>query len=276
MGLPHLIKNSKRSEALGNNPDFLNSPDVEKLIGAKVNGCEDAVIKDGEKVRVGNLQLNGAKVINESTEGLPIVIENTIGSGKVIFVNVNEYPAGKNVRKLYEGLLEDLGEGVCELEKYKGWLSCSQDVNFTVYDRGDSLNLRNIYFMNINWWKNESIPEGAVLLWGGNEIELEVRRDDINILTLAQNFAVWTYDNETDVISIDEEHNGGILNIQGMGRTEFTIISSIFNNNDYILQAAGCNEEEIEVTKDKTDNSWKVKLYLQGPAQIKFNVYRRD
>jgi hypothetical protein len=276
LGLPHILKCKKRSDAYGENPELLNSSKINRLLGAKILGYKNSITKDEESIKIGTMELAGAKVLVESLEGQPIVLENSLGKGKVLFVNIKEYPAHRLVRKLYESLLENLGKTVLMMERDKGWLSCSSDVNFTVYDRKTPSCLRVIYFMNINWWESEGSPKDAELLWGDNKIKLKVARENINIMTLSQNWGVWTHDNETDVISIEEGRDEFTLRLQGKGDTNIHFVSKLCSNKEYDLVCEKCKDFEVDIAKDEAENMWNIKLNLDGTKTLVFKNQRRE
>jgi hypothetical protein len=172
------------------------------LIGAELKGFVETDTEMGA-VKVGDITLTGAEVELKSSDGVPLIIRNFIGNGEVTFVNIKAYPAEAGARNIYTEQLKRLGQYMVDIEKEKGWMKCSVEVGFTVYD--NALNgIRTIYFINMNWWAKGYITSKASLLWGDKIAELSVNRDVMNIINLSDNWAIQTSDNETDVIEINE------------------------------------------------------------------------
>jgi hypothetical protein len=222
-------------------------------------------------ITAGRILLDSAVPVIKNTEGIPLVIENKLGKGKVIFVNIKAYPAEKCVRDLYENLLKQLGEEMLVLEKDKGWLKCSNEVEFTAFNHNAVENLRTIYFMNVNWWTDGSISSEAHLLWGEREIKLDVYRENINILNISDNWAIWTFDNETEIIDIREQSNGkhAEIRLQGLGSVSFILFNKELDNKNNVLKLMCSGEDVAAIPLDNCGYGWKINLHLYGVAQIK-------
>jgi hypothetical protein len=272
LGLPHLFTSVKRSEAMGTNPCVLGNENIRELIGAELCGFVETVNLDHDGITAGKILLESAVPIMENTEGIPLVIENKLGKGRVIFVNAKAYPAEKSVINLYENLLKQLGEEMLILEKDKGWLKCSNEVEFTAFDHNTAENLRTIYFMNVNWWTDESVSSEARLLWGERDIRLDVYRENINILNISDNWAIWTFDNETDVMDMQESGNELSIKLQGMGSTDVVIFNRELDNEKYDLTVK-CREGYADLVPLRNDKSgWRVNMRLNGPLAMEISL----
>lgn len=221
LGWPHLYTTTERIPALEHTSDILLSDKVKNLLGISALNGKKVLEVDEVKVLTGDVTFTTAKSLHEyDTRYENTLFVNNFGKGKVIFVNLFAYPAEKEASKIYRFLLNEIGKEQLMLEKEKGCLFTDQDVSSTIYDTEE---MRRIYFMNINWWSDDEPCDKAQFCWGEQSFDLIVKRDTINILTVANTLAVWTFDNETDVISITESDDEYIIKIQGMGRSKIRI-----------------------------------------------------
>lgn len=257
LGWPHLFVDTDRTTAISGEPTVIDSKTIKKLLNVTFKGFNTTRTNDGEEIKVGDITLGDDVTVRSTLGGYPLVIEHAIGDGKVIFVNLRDYPADKNVRPVYEALLRELGEMGVNREKERGWITTSDTVDTGVFDREDSL--RDIYAININWWADENVPAAATLHFAGCDREVMIDREVINVFTLAKNFGVWTADNDTDVISITESDNSIEVTLQGYGKTELKFIT--------------CDDiKSDDVTLTKLDNGmYSAQLELKGAQTIRFS-----
>ncbi len=257
LGWPHLFVDTDRTTAISGEPTVIDSKTIKKLLNVTFKGFNTTRTKDGEEIKVGDITLGDDVTVRSTLGGYPLVIEHAIGDGKVIFVNLRDYPADKNVRPVYEALLRELGEMGVNREKERGWITTSDTVDTGVFDREDSL--RDIYAININWWADENVPAAATLHFAGCDREVMIDREVINVFTLAKNFGVWTADNDTDVISITETDSSVEVTLQGYGKTELKFIT--------------CDDiKSDDVTLTKLDNGmYSAELELKGAQTIRFS-----
>ncbi|HEY0827002.1 MAG TPA: hypothetical protein VGE40_02820 [Bacilli bacterium] len=259
LGWVHLQTGAEREKAFGNTPEMLGNDVIGSLIGAELIEFMAALIENNMEATVGRLRLKGASPVIQNEEGIPVLLENKLGKGKVLFLNVKAYPSEKSVRNLYEHILHQLGRDVVNTERERGWLQCTAEVGFTVYDR-EGEQLRTIYFINTNWWDETAIPSSIQLVWGEREIPIDVYRGEVNILTLSDNWAVWTFDNDTDVISVHEGEGGASFKLQGMGQTELMIFHKGGDDEVHIYVAGSDNA--ILCKEHKYTNVWKIAINL--------------
>lgn len=208
LALPHLFSNTDRVG--GNLID-----NAQELIGVTLNGFLPTV--DG--ITLGDITLSSTAHIADVFNGRPLVIENSIGDGKVTLVNTREYPAA--LGGIYERLLKQLGELSSQNEQTNGTLMTDDTVGFSIYDREDGH--RIIYAININWWDNECDTANAQLHLSGQSYKTAIKREVITIFTILDDICIKTNDNETDVISIKQTDNGFILELQGNSQITLTV-----------------------------------------------------
>jgi hypothetical protein len=271
LGWPHLFTCTKRADAMGNNPQVLGNDLIRELIGAELDGFVETRINN-RIIQAGNIQLKGAVIAAVSDDGIPIVVENSLGKGKVILVNSKSYPAEDSVKALYSGLLTQLGQQMLNLERSRGWLNGSDEIGFTVYDQVELHSLRTIYFLNVNWWADDEQPSEAKLLWGERSIPLDVIRGNLNLITLADNWGIWTQDNETDIIDMDETENGVIIKLQGQGNTVLTLLNKQFNTTKNLLYVK-CDSQDVKAAQIKeSKQGWEIQVKLNGPALLEVQL----
>jgi hypothetical protein len=271
LGWPHLYTCVRRSDAFGNNPEILDNKYINALVGLEIQEFIKTEFEN-KTVTAGRVLLKGAVAVIQNADGIPIVVENKLGDGKVLFINIRAYPAEDSVKGLYTRLLNQLGHYMVELERERGWLSCSNEIGFTVYDHNVPGKLRTIYFINVDWWNDECIPSEAYLFWGDRDIKMDVTRGNINILTLSEKWAIWITDDETDVIDIQESENEVSIKLQGMGSTNVIIFSRESDNKKYELMLK-CTEGNADVEPLKTcEYGWRVEVQLNGPLTMEISI----
>ena len=224
---PHLFTQTNRAKVICGESELVAGQ--EELTGVYLDGF----LSVGEYM-MGSVRLGTDTEVLQEHNGLPLVIRHLLGKGSVILVNVREYPAAAGVRPVYENLLTQLGESEAAVQRKKGWMYTQDRVEFSAYD--DSEGERRIYAINTNWWQTEEQPAKAELLLGEKSYPVLINRDVIHIFTVCGNFAVWTADDETEVLSVASDR----LQIQGMGTTTIRIVgdfSSVYADGFQVLQS---------------------------------------
>ncbi len=206
LGWPHLFTDVHRADAFGDTPHPL---DAFALTGVQLVEFED---HDG--LHLGRVTLgNGAQVLRER-HGLPLVVCNCLGDGRVYFVNAREYPAAEAVRPVYEALLRMLGEMEREREREKknGFLESDGTVESCVYDVPDGS--RVIYAINTDWYSQEA--QGAATLWvGGFGYPVTIGRGVIHTFTVCRDAAAEVCDLDTEILALTNAPEGLKIKVQG-------------------------------------------------------------
>lgn len=211
---PHLFTQTNREKILRGESELPEGQ--EKLTGVRLDGF----VETGCGYAAGKICLGAAAEVLQEKNGFPLVIRHSLGKGSVILVNVREYPAAEAVRPVYEDLLKQLGDSASEAQREKGWMRTQDTVEFSAYD--DSCGARRIYAINTNWWQETDETAAAELLLGSKNYPLQLERGVIHTFTVCENFAVWTSDFETEVISCE----GDCLQAQGAGPAAIRIVGS--------------------------------------------------
>lgn len=210
LGWPHLFTDTRRRDAIYGTPHPL---DAWELIGVRLLGFREPAAPGSPTLGCVSLGEN-TRILREK-DGLPLVIENRLGSGTVYFVNAREYPASAGVREVYEELLRLLGQQEARHQAQKGCLSSADTVETAVYDREDGH--RVVYAINTDWYSREKEEAQAVLRLDGQEYPVPILRDRIHCFTIRDGAAVETADWDTEVLSLEREQNQIRLTLQGGG-----------------------------------------------------------
>lgn len=132
---------------------FIHSGDLSTLAGVKVASPEGVVnlvrfadeeIYTDPGVQGLSVELAGASVLAEDQDGNPVLVENTIGSGKVWMLTVGEYWGHDS--------LEDLRKAVCrraaEAHREAVYITGSDEVEYHRYDCGS---FERVVLLNTDW-----------------------------------------------------------------------------------------------------------------------------
>lgn len=210
LGWPHLFADVRREDALWGQPHPL---DGSALTGVKLLGFRPC---PGEPT-LGEVALSDSAQVRLSRNGLPLVIENKLGAGRVYFVNAREYPANPAVREVYQGLLKQLGEEEAAHQKKWGFLASQSTVETAVYEQEDGS--RVIYAINTDWYSQEGRPAPGELVLGSQSYPVAICRDCLHRFTVRDGAAVEVWDWETEVLDLRREGGKLRLTLQGMGQT---------------------------------------------------------
>lgn len=161
-------------------------------------------------------ELSNYKLLNvllgDGFETATGIIRRSLGSGKVIYFADDLYPSQEKIRNAYEHELKLNALEIEYLERPRGWLRGSEDVNFTVYDWDDGIT-RTIYMLNINWWSGGSSGEATFML-RESEFHLEVKAGVIETITVCGCLGIMPEIPEIDVISITQTPDGFEIKLQ--------------------------------------------------------------
>lgn len=145
------------------------------------------------------------------------------GHGKIIYFASPLYPAEDGLLSLYESEMHSLAETSTNGEKAKGWIIKSDNVGFTVWDKGDR---RTLMLLNTDW-KSDSNIHTARFAFGNSEFEIPVRRYNIETLHCSQGLAVYGESNTTDVLSIEKTIDGWTVKVQTTGDDTVRVLNSL-------------------------------------------------
>ncbi|WP_054027430.1 hypothetical protein [Bacillus sp. FJAT-28004] len=234
----HLFTTTDREEALNGTSGLIEKGLMEKVLGIKEYIYPENV--DNPK-RIMDLTLQDTVTVVETHQGKPLIIQNTVGKGKVIFINSLHYPANPAIREEYQSVLKQTAEEACKDEYEKGYIVGDDTVNFTVFDREDGL--RVIYLLNIDWWSDKEIAK-ATLKWNNKTFEINVEREKINIITLSESVGILSRDFDTEVVSIQESMGEAIIRLQGYGTTSLEVLTK--DKQEKTIQIDGFYEMKLK------------------------------
>ena len=206
LGWPHLFTDVRRADVFSGTPHPL---DAHELTGVKL-----LEFIPGSGPTVGRVTLGANAKVLQKHDGLPLVVCNRLGEGRVFFVNAREYPAETTIRPVYEALLRMLGEREREREKKNGFLESAGTVESCVYDVSDGS--RVIYAINTDWYSRNRSQAGATLWMGDRSYPAAIRPDAIHTFTVRGDCAAEVSDPDTEVLSIERKLDGIHLRVQGL------------------------------------------------------------
>jgi hypothetical protein len=151
------------------------------------------------------------------------IIRRSVGEGNVVYFADDSYPASSLIRTAYENELANAAFEVEVLERRKGWIRGSEDVNFTVYDRNDE-DVRDIYILNVDWWSGRKSAKAALLL-ADVEFEIEAKAATMETIAVGSGVAVMPQSHDTDVIGIKNTDAGVKITTQSATQGEIKVFN---------------------------------------------------
>jgi hypothetical protein len=145
-------------------------------------------------------------------------VERKVGKGTVIFYGQDVYPSEDAIRKAYEQDLKRLAGQVVRQEQSRGWIEGSEDVDFSIYDYGET---RVAYLLNIAWWRPATAKAG--LLLGSKAFEVKVPFGSIQVMTLAGDWAIQPENPDVDVMTARANPSGLTFTVQADGPSRFSL-----------------------------------------------------
>lgn len=262
LGLSHLYKSYDRVQLLNNTSEIYFDENLKQLLGIdsilsiKKSMIGDQMIETGECIVTTALEL-------ENQNGIPTVLQNSVGKGHITFINIAGFPSSKNTKEQYEKYLYKIAERIKISEYETGWIHPQGYVNFTTYKNTNS---KIFYLLNINWWATENVTESAEFFWGTSNHLLQVHHNHLGILTVGKNLAIYTNDKETDVIKINEYMEYSEILIQGQELTYVTIFLKNKDENQKIVLSSDCLKN-VEYLDDRI----VIEVRFDGVSVIRLN-----
>jgi hypothetical protein len=275
--LPHVSTEIRRGQA----PAPVETPQLRDLLGLEIRGLVDAEggfraerpsdralfpTIDKKKLQLGAVVLRGANALVTDTRGTPVVAERTLGRGRVTWVNAAAYPGDPALAGVYAELLRRMGTEIREEQRRDVWVQGSDDVSFAVWDHAE---LRTVYLLNVNWWSDAPSAAAARLLWGDVEVPLELARDRIHAITVQGDWGVWTSDRDTDVMAMEGDTREVVVDLQGQGRTELTVLHRGRGSPQLLASARG---ESVTIEPLAIPGLWRLVLNLDGPQRLRLRL----
>lgn len=231
LGWPHLLTDVRRADVFGGTPHPI---DAHRLTGVRLL----EFVRDGG-LTLGRGTLEPGTQVLEERGGLPLLVCNRLGAGRVFFVNALEYPAQAAVRPVYEDLLRMLGEGERERESRRGCLESIDTVESALYDlpEGD----RVIYAVNTDWYSQDRTQAEAVLRVGDCAYPVPVRRGMLHAFFVHGDAAAAAWDMDTEILGMEETAGGLRLRVQGRPGGRVTVYRN-HTETSAVLREAGVSQ----------------------------------
>lgn len=205
LGWPHLFTDTRRAGVLLGAPHPI---DAYQLTGVWLLN-----FVQGSELTLGHVVLGPDAQVLQERNGLPLLVCNRLGKGRVFFVNAREYPAQPSVRPVYEGLLQMMGEEEQKRENKKGNLVSTDTVESVIYDTPDGH--RAIYAVNTDWYSDGRTQAEAILRIGGCAYPVKICRGLIHTFVVRGDTAAETCDMDTEILRMDQGSSGLSLRVQG-------------------------------------------------------------
>ena len=213
LGWPHLSVTTNRADVTGYRHTYIDHSLVNLIAGDTPAFTTDTV--NGQDIEVfSDINITNAQMIAVTDSGCPLAFVKKIGNGKVYFVNAKGYPAEPALKAVYENIITDLSDE-CNSQEHS-FIKCGNDVQFCIYDQVDTS--RNIYLIATDWFNLSAEPRNAVLIFNGYRYPVSVPFGKLIKIVVTDNYAVWSNDEDCDVLSVD----GNTAIVQGCGLGEFT------------------------------------------------------
>ena len=132
-----------------------------------------------------------------------------------------------------------------------------------------------VTFLNCltGWWDEKPLPAEVRLLWKKAELPIQITPGKIHVITLCDNWGIWTEDFETDIMGIEASQQSAKVALQGTGDTKLTIL----HRNPYSLSAqtklqARSRKGNLRLVPSTTHGLWQTQVDLEGPDFIEIDV----
>jgi hypothetical protein len=287
LALPHLSTETRRKQL----PRLLAGPQVQQLLGLKFLGFKTSSGKYltvqfrdqclatglcGRMLQLGDVILDGAVARLTDEAGTPVLVERKFGTGQVTFVNVATYPGDAALEGLYRELLSKTGERVVTEQRARVWGRGSENASFTVYD-WDQIpgrpSISTVYFLNVNWWSDDSQPCEAHLLWEDADIPLAITRGKIHAVTVAGDWGIWTCDTDTDVRGLHPDSQGVEVSLQGQGKTRLQLLYRPAARSGSTVKLCGkSSQDPLTIEALDVPGLWQTEVMLQGPEVLQISL----
>ncbi len=165
---------------------------------------------------------SGVTVKTRHENGEPLVVEHSLGLGKVITVNSFEYPVHEAIRQAYSAELRALANAVKAEDAERGDIDIGdQPIQYAIYELPNGR--RRIYLLNVDWYSRETVAKAALTL-AGKRYELSVLRGEIGIVDVFGDVATYTCDPSTEVLGLQKTEKGISLRLQGEGESALWLL----------------------------------------------------
>ena len=191
----------------------------------RLNYCETAFSFAEGAPKMQNVSVGGVEiplcvnvlegdVLARTDDGQSLVSRYSFGEGEVILFHAGVYPSHAAIRELYEGMLRDTMTELTEREH--AWVSCGEDMQFTVYDDGD---MREIYLIAPDWYRDPEKLRHAKIRVGEYKYPVSLPFGVMLKCVVKGDTLVYPHTEDGEVLEILGEE----IRVQGEGKVEFTV-----------------------------------------------------
>lgn len=150
-----------------------------------------------------------ARVMEKTDDGLPLVMEYSLGKGRIVLFTASEYPGNEALMPKYQDVLGRLSREFLDREKIR--VECDTDVEYVMYKQESGY--MHVYITPVDWYNSPDTPRKAKLVVGGHEYELSLKFGSLVKIVSDGRVAAWPEDDDFEVLDVD----GGIR-VQGEGK----------------------------------------------------------
>jgi hypothetical protein len=285
LSLMHLSTEVRRNRS----PRPLAGTQIRKLLGLEITGLRDSVgpfagdvrdqdlatlIRPGD-LKLGDITLRGATVRVKDAHGTPVLVENQLGRGRVIFLNVAAYPGDTPVAGLYAELMRRAAaEALARQDRI--WAQGSEDVSFSVWDwdaASGKTQTSTVYLLNVNWWSETPQAGSAELLWNDQVIPLAISAGRIHAVTVSGDWGIWPGEASADVIGIEPQGRRARVRIQGQGENALTVLYRGAVASARLTGHVGQTPLRFEELSEP--GRWRTEIVLDGPLEFELSLDQR-
>jgi hypothetical protein len=207
--------------------DFYHQGDLTGLCGIRVNSLAGPLgtitWSSGKSCTAKDLPglsvdlVPGTTVLARSQSGSPVMVENTIGNGRVWTLVAGEYWGAPAL----DGFRAQLGDTLVAMHKGDLFVTGDcRDVDYHVYDLPD--HTRRVVFLNTDWTRSGN-EKKLTLHLAGKDIPLTVREGNLVDLLIAGNLSLMSEMPGSGARFVNQSGDLVTLSLSGTGHREFVL-----------------------------------------------------
>ena len=198
----------------------------------------------GRKIHVATTVPRDVEVIEKTDSGCPLVYEQKIGKGRMLFVNAREYAGNEALLELWTQLIQSRLQYITNQEN--SWIYCGNDVEFTVYDQEDGS--RVFYVLAVDWYNDPESIRTATLRVGDFKYTLNIKFGEMRKVVVSGDMAVWADNEDIELNSA----NGSGVEIKGVTDANLFIASNGKVKIEPVMERTFYDEGKLSYTYQPT------------------------
>lgn len=212
LGWAHLNTQTECAAVAEYRHEYPRHPFVERLGGTPVFAADSA---NGAPLMAAETLGAGAKVLAQTDQGRPLMVEYPWGAGKVLLLNAREYPSNPAVRPIYEKALAETADALWAQEPSA--MTAGADVETAAYQQADGT--RHYYVLAVDWFSDPEPLRRADLRLGASHYAVELPFGVMLKIVTDGARAAWCLSEEGEVLRLEQE--GAV--VQGAGVQKFCL-----------------------------------------------------